>query len=103
MTSPTRTCASHCRSCDRHFAGDGAFDRHRGGGFAGDGKRRDTRHCKDPARDDWYEAIEGECRISAPNEPPKQIVIWRQAGSAERLQGVGPREGRRSVSAGVLG
>ena len=87
MTKPTRTCASHCRDCDRHFAGDGAFDRHRGGGFASDGKRKDTRHCKNPERDDWYEAVDGECRISSPGQPPMQITIWRQSGAAERLKG----------------
>ena len=86
--SPIRTCASHCRDCNRHFAGDGAFDRHRGGSFMGDGRRLDGRHCKNPERDDWYEAIEGECRIADPDAPAKQITIWRQRGAEERTKGL---------------
>jgi len=85
---PTRTCSSHCRSCGRHFAGDAAFDRHRTGVFAGDGDRENTRHCKDPVQDAWYEQIEGECRIEAPSEPAKRITIFRQRGAAERLKGL---------------
>lgn len=87
-SAPTRTCSSHCRSCGKHFAGDGAFDRHRGGTFKGDGRRKDNRHCKDPARDDWFESIEGECRISDPSQPVKRITIWRQGGAAERTKGL---------------
>jgi hypothetical protein len=87
--SPTRTCSSHCRSCRRHFAGDVAFDKHLGKQF-----HQPCRHPEDvKSRDgsDWFEAIEGECRISG-SDVLKPITIWRQAGVAERVKGLGRRE-----------
>jgi hypothetical protein len=85
---PTKTCSSHCRACGRHFSGDTAFDRHKAGAFEGDGQRQNTRRCRDPEQDEWYEAVEGECRNADPDHPSTGIAIWRQSGAAERTKGL---------------
>lgn len=80
MLARTRTCRSHCRSCGRHFANDAAFDRHRVG-------RTGNRRCQDPADDDWYEVIDGDCRIGDAS-PLSGVVIYRRAGTAERIKAI---------------
>lgn len=81
-----RTCVSHCPVCRSHFAGDGAFDRHRAGPFDRDEPGSGGRYCKDPAEDPWFESVTGECRICIPGSPLTEITIWRRAGAAERLR-----------------
>jgi hypothetical protein len=85
----TKTCSSHCRTCGRHFAGDGAFDRHRAGDPKKGDKGLDGRHCTNPENDKFFEAVTGDCRIAAPGSPGSGITIWRRAGCAERLAGLG--------------
>ena len=54
--APRKTCTSHCRTCDRHFHGDTAFDLHRIGG-----------HCIPP-----------EARFNRKGEP--LLAVWTQTG-----------------------
>jgi hypothetical protein len=68
--APRGTCRSHCAACDRHFAGDHAFDLHRRG-------KPDRRYCVDPvneprlviASDDAY------CRISGAHNNRGPITL----------------------------
>lgn len=88
-TAP-RPCASHCRTCGRHFAGDEAFEKHRAGEFEATGF--DGRRCRDPELitdrkgNSWFESVVGACRI-ADSDVQTEIVVWRRRGSADRFKG----------------
>jgi hypothetical protein len=75
----TPRCTSHCRGCDRHFAGDAAFDLHRRGSFV-----KNTRHCIDPAKDKRFEV---RADIAPCNAGERAGVLWGRAGERQRFPG----------------
>jgi hypothetical protein len=54
-------CEAHCRSCDRCFGCDDAFDRHRAGSHQGQNRR-----CIDAGRSRRLTAHKGLCTIARP-------------------------------------
>src|SRR3990167_6574888 len=62
-----QTCTSHCASCNRHFSGLGAFDRHR----TEDG-------CADP---------ESVVYVMGKRAGERQLQIWTEDGSCDKVKG----------------
>lgn len=85
--TPTRTCRSHCRSCDRCFASDAAFDAHRAGRHDAPPGSFEGRRCVNPTQDarDRFDFDEGECRISEETDRKGQR-IWFLAADRERIR-----------------
>lgn len=85
--TPIKTCRAHCRSCDRCWASDAAFDAHRAGRHDAPPGSFEGRHCTNPAEDDRgrFDFDEGECRISE-ETIRKGRRIWFLAADRERLR-----------------
>lgn len=82
----TPGCRCHCRGCDRHFAGDSAFERHRIGSFSDPGN---PRRCAEPWEvvdangEPVFGSETGRCRISEA-EVREPIEIWHLVRDRER-------------------
>lgn len=85
--TPTKTCRAHCRSCDRCFASDDAFDAHRAGRHDAPLGSFEGRRCINPAEDERgrFDFDEGECRTSE-EAVRSDRRIWFLAAARARLR-----------------